>query len=82
MITVKFFASAAEIVQQRVSKMDIPNGQNVSGLLDTLCSAYPRLEMLRPSLRVAVNHEYAHNEDPVHDGDEVAIIPPVSGGIR
>ena len=80
MITVKFFASAADIVQQRESKMEVIDGQNVSDLLDTLCSEYPRLEMLRPALRVAVNHEYANDEDPIHDGDEVALIPPVSGG--
>jgi molybdopterin converting factor subunit 1 len=82
LITVKFFASAADIVQQRELEMEATDGLNVSGLLDALCSEYPRLEKLRPALRVAVNHEYANNEDAIHDGDEVALLPPVSGGRR
>ncbi len=33
-----------------------------------------------PQLRVAVNQQYAHPQDPVTDGDEIALFPPVSGG--
>jgi molybdopterin synthase sulfur carrier subunit len=80
LITVKFFATAADVVQQRQLKMEVKCPQSVSGFLDILCSEHPGLEKLRSAMRVAVNHEYVQEEALIHDGDEVAIIPPVSGG--
>jgi molybdopterin converting factor small subunit len=52
----------------------------VKTLLDGLCAEFPKLARLRPALRVAVNREYAAEEAGLSDGDEVALIPPVSGG--
>ena len=59
---------------------ELPEGESVGGLLERL-----RAEAAVPgdALRcaaVAVNHEYASAEQTLHDGDEVAILPPVSGG--
>ena len=52
-----------------------------------LCDLYagleerlPKLRGLRNSLALAVNHEYSHAAAELHDGDEVALLPPVSGG--
>jgi molybdopterin converting factor small subunit len=48
--------------------------------LDRLCAKFPTLAPYASSLRVAINGTYAAWDEPVRDGDEVAIIPPVAGG--
>ena len=45
-----------------------------------LVQQYPRLDGLIDSARLAVNWEYREWEAPLHDGDELGLIPPVSGG--
>lgn len=49
-------------------------------LLDHLVERFPRLRSYRPVVRLAVNERYASLDTPLHDGDEVALITPVSGG--
>jgi molybdopterin synthase sulfur carrier subunit len=55
-------------------------GENTAGnLMQQLSSLYPVLKELN-SIAIAVNGEYATNETIIHEGDEIALIPPVSGG--
>ncbi|GIV59696.1 MoaD/ThiS family protein [Rhodocaloribacter litoris] len=49
-------------------------------LLDALERAYPALRPYRGTLRLAVNRAYAPETTPLNEGDEVALITPVSGG--
>lgn len=49
-------------------------------VLDHLAAAHPAVEMYRPVIRLAVNQSYVPVDAPLHDGDEVALITPVSGG--
>jgi molybdopterin synthase catalytic subunit len=58
----------------------LPDGATVGALLDHLIAAHPALASLRANLRVAVNQEFAALDRVLADGDEVALIPPVSGG--
>ncbi|MBI2192578.1 MAG: molybdopterin converting factor subunit 1 [Planctomycetes bacterium] len=81
-VHVKFFASAADAAGQRERRIGLPEGADVRALLDVLCEEFPRLARLRRQIRVAVNHEYVRESGPLKEGDEVALIPPVSGGIR
>lgn len=54
----------------------------VGTLLDHLRNmADPGLQALWPRLAVAVNRQYAHRDDPLAENDEVALLPPVSGGL-
>lgn len=50
------------------------------GLLDQLCAEFPALANARASVAVAVNREYVNPDYVLSAGDEVALIPPVSGG--
>jgi len=77
-ITIKCFAASREIVGQRELVIDVRAGATVADLRDVLFETYPRLIDLR--LRFAVNAVYAAQEVELHDGDEVACIPPVGGG--
>lgn len=80
-IRVKLFASVREIVGHKELLLDVPSGMNASALLQQLAAEYPRLQMLASFLKVAVNQEYADGERILADGDEVAFLPPVSGGV-
>lgn len=73
------FGIAKEIVGGSSFEMDFNNSVNVGNLRRTLNERYPRLSQLS-SYFIAVNDEYAQNNMQISDSDEVAIIPPVSGG--
>jgi molybdopterin converting factor subunit 1 len=78
MLTVHLFASAAERVG--TSTVELPLPPTVGHLRRQLADGWPSLTDLLPRCAVAVDHEYATDDTPLHTGDEVAIIPPVSGG--
>jgi molybdopterin converting factor subunit 1 len=72
------FGVAKEIMNG--SSVEIDFHQNDAGQLKKLLEEkYPRLKELR-SFMIAVNDEYASPSLPVFESDEIAIIPPVSGG--
>ena len=79
-ITVKCFAGCKDVVGAPSLVIDMPEGATVGGALDRLIETYPGLERYRRSLMLAVNTEYAGRETSLKDGDELACIPPVSGG--
>ncbi|MFS4456638.1 molybdopterin converting factor subunit 1 [Maribacter sp. 2304DJ31-5] len=75
-----FFGIAKDIVgasQMAFSTADMPS--SVAELKQHLMDSYPEFSKLS-SLAVAVNSEYAQDDVPLERNDEVAIIPPVSGG--
>lgn len=77
-VKVYLFAQIREALGKDQTDYDLPEGEKVSGLLSRIQSEYSDLDKL--PIRVAVNTEYVENDYELHDGDEVAIIPPVSGG--
>ena len=79
-VQVLLFAAARETVGASEVTLSMPLPANASQVLDALCAQYPALRPYAPSLRVAVNGAYALADETVNAGDEVAIIPPVSGG--
>jgi molybdopterin converting factor subunit 1 len=79
-VRVRLFASVKEIVGRREVVLELPEGVAASELLQRFAVEHPRLQALLPSLLVAVNREYVEAARVLRDGDEVAFIPPVSGG--
>jgi molybdopterin converting factor subunit 1 len=73
------FGIIKEIFNDAEASIAIKNGDRVNLLKNILEERYPRLKELG-SYMIAVNNEYASADDIIHDNDEVAIIPPVSGG--
>ena len=61
-------------------EIDLPEGGTVRDLLRHLEAQIPGLKKLLPSLALAVNHEYAGPDTVLRPNDEVALLPPVSGG--
>lgn len=80
-IQVKLFAAVRDIVGKRELTIDLPPASPASAILERLADDYPRIRPLIPSLKLAVNHEYVAGEHRLAEGDEVAIVPPVSGGV-
>ncbi len=65
---------AAEVVAE------VPDGATGADLLDCLAETYPSVARHRPVVRLAVNRRYVPADAALADGDEVALITPVSGG--
>ena len=78
-IVITAFGISAEMVGGRTISVDVAKGIVKSKLLDILIELYPALSSLS-SFTIAVNGEYALTDTVIKSGDEVAIIPPVSGG--
>ena len=79
-IRVLFFATIAEVTGIREAELDASHYSNVESILIRFARDFPGLEAHRGSLFCAINSEFARPDSPVHDGDEVAFFPPVSGG--
>ena len=79
-VLVKFFASYRETLGKNEIKVELDRGSSVSDLLDVLRRDYPELGKLMETLVVSINLEYATYDTILKEGDEVALLPPVSGG--
>ena len=78
-VNVLAFGIAKDIFSKSSVEFDINNAATVEELKTQLEEKYPRLKQLA-SYMVAVNNEYAQQEQQINSKDEIAIIPPVSGG--
>ena len=76
----RFFAAAREAMGRAAMPLDVPEGYTVADLLAQLRAEHPAFGALPPNLMVSVNLEYQAPAHALGDGDEVAFIPPVSGG--
>lgn len=79
-VRLRFFAVLRERMRCSESERTLPDGAAVSDLWDELCRENPRLHELGASISFAVNREYVPRSHRLADQDEVALIPPVSGG--
>lgn len=79
-IKILFFAKLKEIVESSVIQLEIPADLTIADLKKILEEKYDGLKDVFPSVIVSVNQEFANDDEPLHNGDEVAFFPPVSGG--
>jgi molybdopterin synthase catalytic subunit len=79
-IRVRLFAMQREAAGTKELRLEVPLGSTVDDAWSAVVEAVPGLAPGRASLRFAVNGSYADPATPLSDGDEVACIPPVSGG--
>jgi molybdopterin synthase catalytic subunit len=79
-IRIRLFAIQRELAGTREVRVDLPDGSDVEAAWNALVTRHPVLAPGRPSLRFARNGDYADPSTGLADGDEVAMIPPVSGG--
>ena len=79
-VKVVLFAGYREAVGSSSLDIELDEGATVGGLALTMCGLYPGLPSDHGRIVAAVNEEYQHHDFALRDGDEVALIPPVSGG--
>ena len=79
-IKVRFFAAPREALGKSEIEVTLPDGATVADLIEQLKTEYPTLRAYTRFLSVAVNRAYVGMQTRLHDGDEVACLPPVGGG--
>ena len=78
-IKILAFGIAKDILGGANLSVEMPGQPTVGQLKDHLCQSYPAFEQLA-SFSIALNTEYAEDGQAIQAGDEVVVIPPVSGG--
>lgn len=79
-ITVKLFAAFQEAIADPQIQLTLPLHSPVIAVFEELARQYPVLEQWRSLTRYAINLDFVEPDTLLQDGDEVALIPPVSGG--
>jgi molybdopterin converting factor subunit 1 len=79
-VRVRLFAMQRELAGTREVPLELPAGSTIEDAWAALVAVHPRLAPGRSSVRFALNTEYADADAALGDGDELALIPPVSGG--
>ena len=73
------FGVIKEMLNESAVAVTLSDNATMSNLKTLMESQYPRLKDLS-SFMIAINNEYAKPDDELHENDEIALIPPVSGG--
>jgi molybdopterin converting factor subunit 1 len=76
---INLFGITRDIVGGNITEIEISQSADVQTVLNQLKKTYPKLKDIK-SLLVAVNSEYADSDLILSENDEIALIPPVSGG--
>ena len=79
-VTIRFFASARDLAGCESVERALPAGSTIARLRMDIAAEFPSLASLLRHSMLAVGREYAADAAALADGDEVAVIPPVSGG--
>jgi molybdopterin converting factor subunit 1 len=79
-VTVRLFARLRDLAGAGELVREVPDAATVQTVWQSLTAEMPALADYEGTMSVAVNAEYARMAAPVHDGDEIAFLPPVSGG--
>jgi len=79
-VTIRLFARLRDLVGQGELVRDLPAPSTVATVWDQLAAEFPAVAPYAASMSCAVNADYARLTTVVRDGDEIAFLPPVSGG--
>lgn len=79
-VTVLFFATIRELTGTRQVSLLLPDGASVADVKEMLVEKFPSLKLAMDTTVVAVNREFAPDDDLLPEAAEIAIFPPVSGG--
>jgi molybdopterin converting factor subunit 1 len=79
-IKVKLFAALHDVVGHEAMEVELEPGTTAGELLELLIAEHPKLSRYLDVIQVAINQEFAERDRPVAADDEVALLPPVSGG--
>jgi molybdopterin converting factor subunit 1 len=81
-VTIRLFARLRELAGAADLKRQLPDGSSAADAWNALVAEFPAMRDYTRTISCAVNEEYARRDAALADGDEVAFLPPVSGGAR
>src|SRR5712671_6679816 len=79
-VQVLFFGQLKDLTGLSSESLPLADPSTVHDVLQHYTSKFPAIGKLSSSLALSINQEYASSDAPLRDGDEVALLPPVSGG--
>ncbi|MGH9509709.1 MAG: molybdenum cofactor biosynthesis protein [Terriglobales bacterium] len=79
-VRVLFFGQLKDLAGRASDSLTLPEGSTLTDLLAHYESGFPRLKALLPAIALSINQVYAPPHSALRDQDEVALLPPVSGG--
>lgn len=79
-VRVVYFGILREMAGHEHESVELAAGARLADLYSQLQERIPGLNKFGGSVALSINYEYAKLDAPLHDGDEVALLPPVSGG--
>jgi molybdopterin converting factor subunit 1 len=79
-VKVLFFGRLKDLAGHAEDSLDLPDAATIEQLFALCTAKNPELAKFRPSVVASRNQEFAAWDTPLHSGDEVAFLPPVSGG--
>lgn len=79
-IRVLFFGLLKDVCGKAAELLDVPPGATAGFVFDHYAALYPGLASLAPNIVIARNQEFTTRNQPLSENDEVALLPPVSGG--
>ena len=79
-VRVLFFGPLREIAGIAEEEVDLEKETSLGGLFDRYAARHPRMASMKDSIVLARNREFGARATPLAEGDEVAFLPPVSGG--
>ncbi len=81
-VQVLFFGILREITGTSGEALELAGGATLGSVFDRYAARFPELERQRTSIMLARNHDFGTSDTRLQDGDEVAFLPPVSGGVE
>ncbi len=79
-VKVLFFGMLKDLVGRAEDRIEVEDGARLATVFDSYARRFPRLDEMAGSIVLARNQEFAAPESPLAEGDEIAFLPPVSGG--
>src|SRR5688572_27309021 len=79
-VRVLFFGMLRDIVGRPEDQLELQEGSNLSSVFEHYARQFPRIREMAGSIVLARNREFSDSQAAVREGDEVALMPPVSGG--
>ncbi len=80
MVKVLFFSQTAQLAGTSAAQWPLVSPCDACAFWESLLKKYPALAHIHSACRLARNGEYLREGEKIHPGDEIAVIPPVSGG--
>ena len=79
-IRVLYFAILREKLRRDEEGLELPGAPTIGDALEAIAARNPEIAALLPQVQTAVNRSMAPAAQPLRDGDELALLPPVAGG--